>query len=159
MFYLNSEFIMYPKNVISFALTVRPANSGRIYLYLYANSLAASWKIGKMRKFTDYISYRKMSRYLEIDYFVIEKSTQALKKMGAIEVVETNNKGTIYKINIPEYYDNEKFEWIFKDPEESIIFSNLGNSIDDVLDSLKHMKSKIKENKIPLFKSPVLSQE
>ncbi|MBM7559205.1 hypothetical protein [Marinitoga litoralis] len=66
--------------------------------------------------------------------------------MGAIEVIEQSNKGTIYKVNVPEWRDNNGV-WHFEDPEKSKTFY----SMNDEIDTIKHIKTKIKENKIPLF--------
>jgi hypothetical protein len=139
---------MVPKSVMIFALTVRPANTGRIYLYLYSNSLAHSWKIGVAKKYTSLISYRHISKKMEIAYGIVEDSIHQLIKINAIKKVEQNNKGTVYKVNVPEWYDEEKGEWHFEDPEKSRTFY----AIDEDIDTLKHIKTRLKEDKIPLFK-------
>ncbi|WGS64873.1 hypothetical protein [Marinitoga aeolica] len=146
MFHLNDAFLMLPHNAVYFILTVRPANAAKIYIYLYLNSLAHSWKLGKARKYTYPISYRQISKTLEISYGITEQAIRNLKKMGAIEVIDQSNKGTIYKVNIPEWRDNEGV-WHFEDPENSRTFYSMNNEID----TIKHVKTKIKENKIPLF--------
>jgi len=149
MFYLDEAFIMVPKSVMIFALTVRTANAGRVYLYLYSNSLGHSWKYGTAKKYSSIISYRQISKRLQISYGVVEDSIHTLLDLGAVEKTEETPKGTIYKINVPEWYDEETDKWHFVDVEKSRVFYNMSN---EYIDTLKHLKTKIKQQKIPLFK-------
>nr|WP_250880090.1 hypothetical protein [Thermosipho sp. 1244] len=136
--------------VMQFSMKVRPANAGRVYLYLYSISIAAG------RKITPWISYRELAEYFQVKYGTIELSFKALLNLNAIIPVARKNKkgyGQKYIVNVPKYVDDK---FIFIDVEDSKIFDDLildkeNKTFVSVIKRFKSRKEKAKKDQLKLF--------
>ncbi|ABR31483.1 hypothetical protein SU69_08315 [Thermosipho melanesiensis] len=147
---VKSRFVIIPMPVMQFVMKVRPANAGRIYLYLYSMSIAAG------RKITPWVSYREIADYLQVKYGTVELSFKVLLNLNAIIPVARKNKkgyGQKYMVNVPKYV-GDKF--IFVDVEESDIFDDVildkeNKTFVSVIKRFKSRKEKTKKDQLKLF--------
>ncbi|RDI91118.1 hypothetical protein Ob7_06643 [Thermosipho africanus Ob7] len=147
---VKSRFVIFPMPVLQFALKVRPANAGRLYLYLYSMSLAVG------RKITPWVSFRDLADFFQVKYGTIELAAKALMQINAIVPVARKNKkgyGQKYLINVPKYVNGN---FIFIDPDESEIFDDLivdenSKVFVSIIKRLKSKKDKIQKDQLKLF--------
>lgn len=147
---VKSRFVIVPMPVLQYVMKARPANAGRLYLYLYSMSIAAG------RKITPWISYRDIADYFQVKYGTIELSMKALMEVNAVVPVARKNKkgyGQKYLVNVPKYVNGE---FIFVDLDESEIFDNLvmdteSNVFVSVIKRFKSRKEKANKKQIKIF--------
>ncbi|MBO8160157.1 MAG: hypothetical protein H0Z24_00850 [Thermosipho sp. (in: Bacteria)] len=147
---VKSRFVIIPMPVLQFAMKVRPANAGRLYLYLYSLSLATG------RKITPWVSFRELADYFQVKYGTIELAAKALMEVNAIVPVERKNRkgyGQKYLVNVPKFVNGE---FIFIAPEDSdifddIIFDEESKVFVSVIKRLKSRKEKFHKDQLKLF--------
>ena len=147
---VKSRFVIFPMPILQFAMKARPANAGRLYLYLYSMSLAVG------RKITPWVSFRELAEYFQVKYGTIELSAKALMQLNAIIPVARKNRkgyGQKYLVNVPKFVNGE---FIFIDADESDIFDSLIMDEDSklcvsVIKRFKSRKEKALKDQLKLF--------
>lgn len=147
---VKSRFVIIPMPVLQFSMKVRPANAGRLYIYLYSMSIAAG------RKITPWVSFRELAEYFQVKYGTIELSAKALMELNAIVPVARKNRkgyGQKYQVNVPKFINGN---FIFIDPDESEIFDDLvvdeGSKIFvSVIKRFKSRKENAQKDQLKLF--------
>ncbi|SHH41599.1 hypothetical protein [Thermosipho atlanticus] len=151
---VKSRFVIIPMPVLQFSMKVRPANAGRLYIYLYSMSLAAG------RKITPWVSFRELADYFQVKYGTIELAAKALMQINAIVPIARKNRkgyGQKYQVNVPKYVNGE---FIFIAPDESNIFDDLivdenSKTLVSVIKRLKSRKEKLYKDQLKLFHEDV----